>query len=109
MSKFKNPEVGQIVYLKQNIFEPPCEDHPGWKLGDRGDAVIVTYVNEKSNSYTVTHPQDKDNDNSGYRVYHHEIMLTDPLVTILEQRAYMKRKRYTSLEQRYYRKVYNNG
>lgn len=106
MNKFKNPEIGQIVYLKQNIFEPPCEDHPGWQLGDRGDAVIVKFVNDKTNSFTVSHPQDKYDNNSDYRVYRNEIMLTDPLVTILEQREYMRKKRYTSLEQRYYREKY---
>ena len=96
----KNPEIGQVVYIKQDLIEHACGDHPAYGLAYRGDAVIVKKLAFKENNFLVAHLNVKS-DNC-FRVSRDEIMLDDPLITVLEQRAYLKRTNYKSLDERYY-------
>ena len=33
----KNPEIGQVVYIKQDLIEHACGDHPAYGLAYRGE------------------------------------------------------------------------
>lgn len=110
-------KVGQVVFLRTRIIEGPNDYSPGGIYGHRGDAVVIKSIRafgdpfSKSNGpdgefctinwrYSVRHPDVKDG--IGFYVSRHEIMPTDPLVTILEQREYLQsRGRYKTLDERF--------
>lgn len=94
-----NPEIGQVVYIKQNLRECANEDHPAYDLAYRGDAVKVKKLSCLDNNFLVSHLNVKTD--SWFRVSRDEITLEDPLITVLEQRAYLKLNNYKSLDERF--------
>ena len=113
----KGIKVGDIVFIKKGVFQPADDHGPGGMLAKRGDAVVVTAIRVNPNDYvtaqidkeakscelkytiTVRHPWVKDG--SGFIVYRNEIMPTDPLVTIVEQREWCGSKGKEALEARF--------
>lgn len=110
-------KVGQIVFLKERIAEGPNDHSPGGIFGYRGDAVMVKSIRayqhidgwkydkernycEINWSYGVYHLDVTDG--TAFTVYRNEIMPTDPLLTVEEQREYCRtRGRYKTLESRF--------
>lgn len=117
-----NIKVGQVVFLKEQIAEGPNEYSPGGVYGQRGDAVVVLTIGcyrdmaaTKSDDYctvkyrySVKHCDYEEE--GGFVVDRWEVMPTDPLVTVQEQRNYINhRGRYKTLESRFgkYKEQYN--
>lgn len=100
MSKLENPELNSKVYIKQDIVEYGSECHPPYIIATRGDIVFVKELREINTGefiFFVAHSHIKDN---SFRVSRDEIMLTDPLITSLDIKAYLKKMNYKSLEER---------
>lgn len=109
-----NIKVGQVIFLKMTISEGPNDYSPGGIYGRRGDAVVVTEIvayqdkdAPKSDDYctvkyrySVAHC-DYEGD-AGFVVDRWEVMPTDPLVTVNEQRDYLAYSyRYKTLDARF--------
>lgn len=107
---------GDTIYAKERISEGPNEYSPGGIFAYRGDALLVTNIlitaefdrfGDPRNDvcllcykYGVRH-FDAD-PKTGFYVYRKEIMPTDPLLTVEDQRTYLQtRGRYKTLESRF--------
>lgn len=96
--ELKNPELNDIVFIKQDLKEEANECHPAYGLAYRGDAVIVKEIKDDKYFY-VSHPEVTHD--VTFRVIRSEIMLQDPLITVHEQREYLARTKYKTLDQRF--------
>lgn len=112
-------KVGQVIFINQTISEGPNDYSPGGIFAKRGDAVIVKRINAYSHPYRPSQVSDMEKgyceinwaysvkhcdvtDDVGFQVYRKEVTPIDPLVTVVEQREYIKtRGRYKTLESRF--------
>lgn len=99
-----NVGIGDVVFIKKDIYEYANECHPGSVLGFRGDVVVIRTNSHIVNpeSWLVSHPSRTDN---CFRVSRDEIMVHDPLITHNDKQEYMKRHKNDQLEFEIFRVV----